>query len=405
MPRPFPQQQLAFFDATTVHPDARAFQLAVFVSQGPRAVFCPYGPPDTPLSIVLAYRTTQPFSSASSYEAGDMRNLVGDQSAQGPAGGFLNADGNWVYFPPFRKDVGQGIQPNSLVVRWTPTKELLDQTAWQKFDVQTLSPPPPRFGWATGASTGTAAFFIPVTEVGSGPGGTALPHGILLRYNETMPFATAASWSWLNLAQLNAQLRGFQSNAIVGNWLYIIPFFSNVFARYDLTKPFALENFEVFDLSSISTAHGFTGGIRVGPYVLFVPWRDWTLDDLPASSMSVAALHDSRLPLTQQNAWAFFDLRTVHPDAAGFEFGWNDYRGFVHLVPAANAGIQPLGTPPPFVVWDALEPFAAVSSWTSYTSTGVTNSTGAAYNGFRRSWLAPYGYQVYNGLITQVTTD
>jgi hypothetical protein len=118
--------------------------------------------------------------------------------------------------------------------------------------------------------------------------------------------------------------------------------------------------------------------------------------------MSVAAAYDTRRPLSDPGAWSFFDLTEVHPDARGYMFGWVDRAGFVHFVPTANFAT---GIAPPFVVWGSGRPFTAASSWTSYPSTGVPPSTGAAYDG-TYAWLAPFGTDATgnSGLITRVRT-
>jgi hypothetical protein len=396
----FPEQVLDFFDATTVHPDARGFQLAVYDARGKRALFIPWGGyVDKPLGVLLAYHTDQDFSAATSYEAVDLTALLGP-AAEGFAGGFLDETGDWLYLVPFRQDTGAGVEPNGLAIRFNLSRNLSDRAAYETFDLATLPSPPRRFGWATGAFAQGFAYYVPVVEAPV----PYQPNGTLLRYNAARAFSDPTAWEWYNLvSHVHRQAWGFQSNAVERPWLYLVPYGvgNSVIVRYNVTRPFQTPaSYEAFDLATLNPdARGFTGAVVVGKHVVLIPWRDRS-QPARRSSMSVAAAYDTRKALSDPAAWAFLDLRKVHPRASGYQFGWVDQEGFVHFVPTSTfTG----GGPPPFVVWDSRRPFNRTSSWTSYPSTGVPPSTGAAYDGVC-AYLAPYGTNGNSGLITRVRT-
>jgi hypothetical protein len=417
-PGRFPDQTLDFFDAadevTGVHPDARGFQLAVYDPRGRRAIFIPWGGfDDEPLCVLLGYHTDEPFLDASSYEAIDLcfrddplATPFLDRSAQGFAGGFIDDDGNWLYFVPFRRDLGDGVEPNGLAVRFDMTKDLSDRSAYETFDVTTIPSPPDGawIGWVAGAYAGGFAFYMPMVEPHDGSAGY-LPHGQLLRYDAARAFDDPSAWELYDLhTHVHRKAWGFQSNAVKMPWLYLVPYAAGntVLVRYDVTRPFQeASSYETVDLALLNDeAKGYTGAVVVGDSVVLVPWRWKDAPDPREQSMYTAAVYDTREPLTDAAAWSFFDLRTVDAGARGYQFGWLDADELVHFVPAFNSESL---TPPPFVVWDSRMPFADACSWEAYPSDGVPPSTGAAYDG-TWAYLAPYGMDGDSGLITRVGT-
>lgn len=336
-PRPsFPQPTLDFFDATAVHPDARGFQMAVYDAVGKRAILIPWGGGmDDPLGILLGYHPDQDFFAVEGYEAIDLTSLI-DPAAQGFAGAFIDDAGDRLYFVPFRKDIGSGIEPNGLAIPFDLRVELTDRSAYEIFDLTTLPSPPPRIGWAAGAFMDGFPYYSPVVEAHD----TYIPHGYLLRFDTTKAFDNPNAWDWYDLIEyVHRSAWGFQSNAVIFPWFFLIPFGvgNSVTLRYDASRPFTEhDSFEAFDLATLNTeAKGFTGGVVLGDDLVLIPWRDCSRPPLQEST-SVAALYDTRMPLSNPDAWSFIDLTLVHPDARGYMFGWLDQNGFVHFVPAAN---------------------------------------------------------------------
>ena len=144
----FPELSLDFFDATTIHPDARGFQVAFYEKNQKRAIFIPWGPSDHPLGVLLAYHTERDFLSPSSYQAVDLTKLV-HPDAQGPGAAFMDDSQTWLYMPAFRKNADGQVVANGLTVRFNLTKALDDPTAYETFDLTTLNLP--RIGWVHGA--------------------------------------------------------------------------------------------------------------------------------------------------------------------------------------------------------------------------------------------------------------
>ncbi|MFZ5468573.1 MAG: hypothetical protein ACOZIN_03965 [Myxococcota bacterium] len=406
--RQFPEHTTDFFDATTVHPEAKGFQVADYDRTGRRVIFYPWGGIVTnPTSVVLAYHTDKDFLSASSYDAVDVSVLV-SPDAQGFGTGFVDAAARWSYFVPFRKRLGTTVfqTANDLAVRFDLTKALSDVSAYETFRLSSLPVPPPSLGWITGTEANGHAYYLPYGTPLSGAPWHAR-HGILLRYETSKAFTDPAAWQWYDLTQIHAGAVGFQSIAAKPPWLYLIPYIdgqngANVLVRYNLDQPFTESaSYESVVLTSLHPgAIGYTGAIVAGDNLVLVPWRDMGETVQSEQSVSLAAVFDTRAALTDASAWSFFDLTTLHPDAKGYQFGWLDKLGFVHFVPTHNFAL--LG-PPPFVVWDGARPFTSPSSWATYPNSGVAQ-TGAAYDG-NFAWLAPYGRAGSSGQITRVRYD
>ncbi|MBI2931781.1 MAG: hypothetical protein HYY16_09025 [Planctomycetes bacterium] len=397
--RVFPTQVVDFFDATTVHPQARLFQLADYETRRKRVLFYPWGTRNEPGSVLLAYDTQSDFFTPNSYKAADLRVLLDEDAAQGFGGGFLDASHDWMYLVPFRKKVGASIVPNGLAVRFDLNADVLDPAAYQKFDVTMLPAPPAWVGWVTGVYAGGAAYFVPCTEVNN------LTHGVFLRYAANGAFSDPAAWAHYDLAvNVHPMAKGFQSNAFKAPWLYLIPYGVGytVMVRYNVERPFNNpSSYEVLDLAMLNPeAVGYTGAIVAGDTLVLAPWRDLSRP-LFEQSVSLAVAFDTRKPLADPTAWSFFDLAAIHPEAKGYQLGWLDGGGFVHFVPTANFSTR---LPPPFVVWDSTKPFDQAGSWTSYTNEDAPPCTGAAYDG-RYAWMAPYGSESSpSGLIPRVST-
>lgn len=398
------RQSLDFFDATKVHPRAKGFQCADFDPIGRRILFYPWGGYlKNPGSVFLAYQVDKDFLSAASYEAVDLKKLI-SQDAQGFGAGFVDEKEGWCYLVPFRKQRGAVMEANDLAIRFDLRKELSDRSAYETFRLSSLKNSIPRMGWITGAAVNGYAYFMPYGEsLGQAP--WFRRHGYLLRYNVKKAFGDPAAWEWVDLkAQVDSRAFGFQSCAVKGPWLYLIPYDENVLIRYDTRKPFsAASSYEKVDLKKIHTrAVGYTGGLVVGDFLVLVPYRDLKKENIFTQSVNFAAMFDTGKSLDDKTAWSFVDLGQVDSEAkGGYQFGWVDHQDFVHLAPTFNFKTF---RPPAFVVWNSRLPFSDPASWAAYPSGGLVTSTGAAYDG-RNAYLAPWGRNGQGGRITRVISE
>jgi hypothetical protein len=395
-PPAFPEQTIDFFDATAVHANARGFQLADYDPQSKQVVFYPWGGiDDDPLGVILSYHANKSFFDKSSYEAVDLTQLISSE-AEGFGGGCTSQ--GWIYLPAYRKDIGNGVEPNTLMIRYNTAKSISDRSAYETFDVSVLGTT--RTGWVTCGSLNGHIYYVPIAQEGT----PLVLHGIFLRYNTAKPFSDSSAWEWYDIAKnVNSRAKAFQSMAVKPPHFYLIPFGigESLIVRYDSTKPFnSPSSYEAFDISTLnSNVKGPTGGIIAGSTLVIVPWRDLSKPSGNQQIMSVASSFDTTKKLDDATAWKFFDTTNADAGAKGYQFGWADKYGFVHFVPQQRG----FGIVPPFIVWDSGKPFDKASSWKTYSSTGVAPSTGAAYDGENIAWLAPYGSDGSSGKITRVT--
>ena len=403
----FPKQFVEFFDATTVHPAAKGFQLADYDEVSQRVIFYPWGSiVSDPGSVFLAYHTDRDFLSSNSYDAVDLKALV-SPDAQGFGCGFTGQ--RWAYFVPYRKNINTTIyqQPNDMAMRFNLDKDITDPTAYETIHLNQLPIKPPKIGWITGCSAGGYSYYAPFGE--------ATPtqpfwnkHGIFLRYNQSLPFDDPAAWEWYDLTQVDPGAQGFQTIIFKNPYVYLVPYDggrngANVLVRYDITKSFIDKtSYQTIKLTDINPgAVGYTGAIVAGNDIVLVPWRDLGNPVQSDQGQHLVAKFDTRFNLTNYDGWSFFDLKSIDQDACGYQFGWVDATNCVHLSPTFNFAT---GLPPPFMVWNSTKPFTSPTSWKSYPNDGDV-CTGAGYDA-NHAWLSPYGRSgvALSGKISKVTS-
>lgn len=396
----FPNITIETFDATTVHPDARRFQLADFDPKRNRVIFYPEGDFPFPmarhpsaLGTLLTYDVRGEFKSPGSYRAYDMTRLV-HPSAGGFCGGFLDENFDYAYVVPLYKIVpkqgplSRPAAPNGLAVKVDLGKDLNSPAAYQKFDLGTLGLP--QTGYCDGVGVHGYEYFVPVKEIQS------KLNGFFLRYDSSKDFTSRSAWSWFDLTTIDPDATGFQSVAYAPPYIYLVPFFKSVLVRYNTNLPLqSASSYEVFDLKNVTSEPvGLTGAVVAGHDLVLIPWDD----PKRLRAISISLVYDTRKPLKAKEAWKSIDLKKVSPRAGGYQFGWLDRNGFVWFVPDNYLffGV------PPLITWNSRLPFDQPTSWKTYPSTGIPPSTGAAYDPkTNTAWLAPYG-NAKNFSITQI---
>lgn len=396
----FKATDIESFDATLVNPMCKGYQGVTVAAYGgvTKIIYTPYGSNQQPHGWLLAYDPNAQggFKNKASYATTDLRQTV-DGSAQGFLGGFVG-DPPWYYLPPYMKNTGAGTTDNGLFVRWKFTESIKTGT-YQKFDIQGMANPPGAVGWATGAYDGSRyVYFVPVSRFS-----TKKPHGWIVRYDTLGDFTHPSAWATFDLqASFGQKATGFQSNALIGDWLYLVPYGMgySLLLRLNITKDFSQPgSYQKVDLANFNQeARGYTGAVVNGDYLYLVPWRDLT-KPLVKQSQSVIARYDTAgqfdpIPSTN-TSWQFFDLAGVNALAKGYQGGATN-GPFMYFTPTANFAID---APPPFLRWDCSKPLTA--GWKSLASTGAPPMTlMEAYGGY--AYMSPYGIEGDSGLIHRI---
>jgi uncharacterized protein (TIGR03437 family) len=444
---------LTYMDPNTLNLAAFSYQQADYDGGHNQVLFYPYGSVSgTPLAasgVLLVYDPVAGgFANPANWVQVDLTSPVvgvspyawnfggGFTDGSGPGTSLSGTNPTYAYLPagphfdipggPTKAEQGNvSVQVNLAALATDPQNT--QHKTYSFIDLNTI----PTLQLATGGFSGVwangSAYFCPTFNANTGNANT-----VLTRYNSALgAFGDSAAWESFDLATIpvsqgtsttpNPNLGGMQSAAYIAPNVYMIPFSTGnestdtppltaagTLVVYDTTKPFAsAESYSSFDLTTLSSMnadlfpanvstnfHGYTGGVVVngGTKLILVPWGVRTL----AYSNSLALEYDTTKAINDPSAWTDFDLFTVNPKAAGYQFGWLDKNGFVWFVPTHNFQASTLPAVPPFVVYNTALPFNEASSWITYANSGNNGIgawlTGAAYNPVTNTaWMAGYG--------------
>ena len=289
-------------------------------------------------------------------DLGNQANWLGydltgvDSSAlQGYAGGTF--DGRYVYYAP----------TNTTLLRYdTQSNAFATKGSWETFTAAAVQ------GTYLGAVfDGRYVYFVPSTR-----GEKAL------RYDTTLPFASASSYASFDLTQVTAP-SAFAGATFDGRYVYFAPWYSapdyeSVALRYDTTAAFgSASSWESYDLSNAAaTAAGYYGCVFDGKYVTFVPLRHGA--DLAEGL--VVRFDTSGASFSAAGSWSMFDTKTLNLSAAGYAGGAFDGKN-VYFAPDMGYAAR-YDTTGSFTGGDA-------GAWTVYNTYDVDSLVGyLAYGGF-----------------------
>ena len=238
------------FDAASVSPSAIGFESAVF--DGRYVYFVPYKNAGGLDGVVTRFDTQGSFGNASSWATFDATAI--EPRALAFHGAIF--DGRFAYFAPNLYGV---------VLRLDTTGSFAAASSWSTFDMTTV-----RLGTAGmwgGVFDGRWVYFVPNND------GSAF--GVVARYDTAGAFAAKASWSTFDLATKDAGAKGFRGGAFDGRFVYFVPNDGGaILARYDTTSTSfgALDAWSTFDVTSIDpAASGFEGAVFDGRFLYLVP--------------------------------------------------------------------------------------------------------------------------------------
>ena len=166
--------------------------------------------------LITRYDAAGPFTSGASWSSYDLSAL--DPSAKGFRGGAY--DGRYLYLVPNEYDVA---------ARFDTQGPLASAASWTMFDPTTVDPLAK--GFCGAGFDGRYVYLVPFAD----------GHGSLLtRYDTQLAFAGAAAWSTFDTTTLGAGVEGFCGAAFDGRYLYLVPAYGGVVARFDARTPPAM---------------------------------------------------------------------------------------------------------------------------------------------------------------------
>ena len=145
-------------------------------------------------------------------------------------------------------------------------KQFLNASSWTTFDLKGISANATSYGG--GIFDGRYVYYAPY-------GGTT-PHGFALRYDTTLPFAQASSWSIFDLAsKVSPSAIGLGHGAFDGRFVYFQRLQASIVVSYDTTQPFDVpSSWRALNLATLDAGPvgaGFAGAAFDGEYVYFFP--------------------------------------------------------------------------------------------------------------------------------------
>lgn len=316
-----------------------------------------------------------------------------DMSAADPARrGFSGAvsDGRFVYMVPLNNGEFFG-----QVMRYDPERAFDDPAAWTGFDSTQVDAG--SRGFVDAVFDGRYLYLIPFFR--------GVHHGQVTRFDTTLPFQEAASWSVFDTATVHPDSRGFVSGCFDGRYVYLAPYqldhvvHHGQVTRYDTHAAFAdSASWQVFDTAQVhADSRGFHSSVCDGDYIYFVPYLRGG-----GQYSGVLARLDRRLPFDDPASWDCVDLTEFDAGFKGF-IGGVCHDGMLYLAPYSD-GTDRHGR---VVRFDTSAALHDRQAWTGFDCARVDPGSrgffGALTDG-RHLYLVPHcrGVNAYHGQLTRL---
>lgn len=232
-------------------------------------------------------------------------------------------------------------------------------------------------GFVGGAFDGRYVYMVPYYN------------GLVARYDTTGTFASGASYSVFDIAAINANARGYTHAAFDGRYVYFVPNYNGMVARYDTAQGFgASTSWSIFDISQLfPSARDYGSAVFDGRYLYLIPY---TLGGL-------VVRYDTKGGFGFSGSWAAFDASTLNAGARNFSGGTFDGK-YVYFAPSVTSIAAR---------YDTTGQFGAMSSWQTYdlanVNPGCKGYGGAVFDG-KNVYYVPYNNGAYDGLVTRYDT-
>jgi hypothetical protein len=276
-------------------------------------------------------------------------------------------DGRFIYYVPNHSPVYSGE-----IMRFDTTLLPTSQLSYGTFNTTAIHSQSKGFQGAI--FDGRYVYFIP------SQGGTS---GVITRYDANLDFYIASSYSAFDASAVSTWSRGFYGAVFDGHYLYFVPnringVNSGTVTRFDTTLSFSsASSYTCFNLTQLNSNNiGFIGGTYDGRYVYFVPNN--------SNQSGLVARYDTTLSFTATSGFTCFDMKTVHSLAQGFYGAIFDSR-YIYFVPFNNGGAQS-GL---ITRFDTQQSFTVIASYTCMDiSAGSAGFIGGCFDG-RYIYFAP----------------
>ncbi|MBI4705448.1 MAG: hypothetical protein HY744_30505, partial [Deltaproteobacteria bacterium] len=380
----------SMFDAATVNGGAKGYQGGVF--DGRYVYFVPHhnGMPNY-FGLVTRYDTQGSFGDKGAWTTFDTTSVNG--GAKGFLGGVF--DGRYVYLVPHYNGGYNGI-----VARYDSQAAFQQQGSWATFDVTAVHNE--ARGFFGGVFDGRYVYLVPCHN------GMPNHNGRVARYDTKGAFDQNGSWATFDVNAVKTGARGFHHGGVFdGRYVYFSPYYNpdlgynGLVTRYDTQGAFGANgSWSFYDVAAVDAgAKGFHGGAAFdGRYVYFVPYYNGGYD-------GIVARFDTQGAFDQKGSWATFDVTAVNAGARGLMGAGFDGR-YLYFVPYHNGMPGYDGIVARF---DTQGAFDQKGSWAAFDVSGVNGAArgfiGGVFDG-RYFYLVPYhnGMPGYDGIVARFDT-
>lgn len=369
----------SFFDTTTVDSGSHSFCGAAFDGRNIYMV-----PNNSGQITRYDTHSASGFNSVSSYEVFDMASI--DEECVQYAGAVYD-ENQYIYFVPFNF--------SGKLVRYDTRATFTDEASYEVFDLTTVSADSVGFFGAIVA--GKYIYFIPFVKLGD-PFIEA--NGQITRYDTTLPFGDAGSYSVYDTRAVSPVSAGFSGACYDGQFIYLVPTWgaplgmaSGQITRYDTTLSFTdAGSYSIYNTSVgvDAASKGFRGAVYDGQYIYFIPADN----GVPFGQIT---RYNTALSFTDNASYDVHDTTGVNANSKGFLGGFYDGR-YVYFVPNNNGA--EFGQ---ITRYDVTKDFKANGSYQVLDTTSINANSKGFYGGICDG---RYGYFIpnSNGQITRIET-
>jgi len=250
------------------------------------------------------------------------------------------------------------------ITRYDTTLPFTGASSYAVFDTATVQSN--SAGFAAGLFDGRYVYLIPNNNASS-------YFGQITRYDTTLSFTAATSYSVFNTQIVSTASKGFVGGTFDGKYIYLSPSttFSGQITRYDTTGNFtSTASYSVFNTTAVqSNSSGFRSAIFDGRYVYLIPFNN-------NSYFGQITRYDTTLSFSVSSSYSFFDTAAlVNSNSVGFRGAIFDGR-YIYLAPGNNGAtlsgqITRIDAYPGFQA-NAINAAQAPNGFTVGSFTGVT---------------------------------
>jgi len=340
---------------------------------------------------IARYDTTLPFTNAGSYTLFDLTQV--STQAQGFWGALF--DGRYVYLTPET----YLSNPVPLFVRYDTSFSFNAPSSYTIFNLMAVGSG--AAGYAGGAFDGRYLYLAP-----SYGGGYVLNSTTIVRYDTTLSFTVAASYSVFNTLTIEPSGTAGFGAVYDGRYVYFVPYLnkqirgSTTVIRYDTTLSFSSGgSYSLFNMNQaqVGFSSPYYGGLFDGRYVYYCPTDYGAF--LAPTRMVPLARYDTLRPFDSPSSYTAFNLRSIDPSNRGTNLGGVFDGRYLYIAHAD----QPPSRGSTIVRYDTTQEFHSISS---YTCLGIGNAIsfrGALFDG-RYVYFLPSdnGYQEMSGTVVRI---